>query len=251
MDLRRISNIFIFKALLPILLLMVCFNGNAQIDGKTILKSFFLQEMNSGMMKKLPEDTEVDDFFANFDFRMRVAGSTLGSIDYYVVDSFVYANDSFKIVDVIDDTCKFVVAIHDNDIFRLKGFSVNDFPFFLKRVIESGYANSDVSVRSILEDLSLTYNVESNVELDFDCLYEAFRAKELNYDDYPCLQSYWVAQSLCMQTGYNGMVVQKKGGEPVGYRRTKLDKKYIIVKPYTKRFKKKVHKEIEQKSLDK
>ena len=67
MDLRRISNIFIFKALLPILLLMVCFSGNAQIDGKTILKSLFLQEMNSGMMKKLPEDTDVDDFFANFD----------------------------------------------------------------------------------------------------------------------------------------------------------------------------------------
>jgi hypothetical protein len=44
-----------------------------------------------------------------------------------------------------------------------------------------------------------------------------------------------------MQTGYNGMVVQKKGGEPVGYRRTKLDKKYIIVKPNTKRFLKKAH----------
>ena len=211
-------------------LLIIGLNANAKINQNELVKSLFLQEVH--ILSAIEDEVNIENFYNYFDFRMTAIGHDSGNINIYEVDSFSYKQERLT---AIHDTCKYFVAIYNNqEVYRLKGFSANDFPFFFKTYIEL-YGDDD-SANEILDDLSLFYckDVLGEVLLDFNCMYNAFRSKEINYDEHPCLQSYEVASRVYLVAGYNGKYARKVGGEPLGYRGKKIDKKYIICPSYKK-----------------
>lgn len=167
----------------------------------------------------------IDEYYQLFDFKMKKIGiADYGDIAYYLIDSF-------KIVDTnvtkenIALNGKYIVAMDGNMVYRIKGFSINDFPFLLKRYLE---IDENSSVVEILDFLDVNYNYDDELYIDFECLYEAFRVKEINYDKHPCLESVLHSQNVSVVMGYNNKVWVKKGGEPLGYRGSKMGKKYLI-----------------------
>lgn len=192
------------------------------IDKEVIVKNLFMMEPEITCANKAVSAT---DFYNLLDFKMNRFG--LGGyedITYYMLDSFNVKDKKIINSDIFIDR-EYVVAIEGNMAYRIKGFSVNDFPFLFKRCLE---IDSDNSVNEILDFLDCCYNTSDSIHIDFDCLYAAFRSKEINYDKYPCLESVRHSQDVSIVMGYNNKVWRKVGGEPLGYRGTKLHKKYLI-----------------------
>lgn len=188
-----------------------------KIDTKMLIKNMFLLE---SIFRLDSKEIYQNDFYESFDFCMYEIGNTCRwalPIKFFVLDSFKVYNKEIIRDELLKDSM-YIVALQDNNLFRLKGFSYNDFPFLLKYYLEN---KEDYSVKEILKKLDASYNTREHLYIDFECLYEAFRSKEINYDLYPCLESYRQSCDICVVIGYNEKVCVKKGGEPIGYRGTK------------------------------
>lgn len=200
-----------------------------KIDSKVLVKNMFLMEP---IFRLDTKEVDLNDFNKSFDFKMYEIGNScrwILPIQLFVLDSFKVYNKNIVREELLKDSV-YVVAVQCNDVYRLKGFSYNDFPFLLKYCLEN---KQDYSVNEILKKLEDSYNTKEHLYVDFECLYEAFRSKEINYDIYPCLESLSKSLETYIIIGYNEKVYVKKGGEPIGYRRTKYK-----VNKYRKRMRK-------------
>lgn len=199
--------------------------GRVSVDKYMLVKNLLMME------PYITNDTiSVVDFYSFFDFKLTIieedlVGDEDAKITYYVLDSFEVKNKKIINEDILKNK-EYVIAIEGNMVYRIKGFSVNDFPFLLKRYLESNL-NQGKSVNDVIANMNATCNFWSEY-VDFDCLYDAFRSKEINYDKHPCLESVWHKQNVYFVRGYNNTVWLKRGGEPLGYRKTKPDKKYLV-----------------------
>lgn len=190
-----------------------------KINQEILIKNAFLIE--SRIVNN--HDCTLEDYYNSFSFKTFELGNNkydLRGKNFFLIDSFKVYNERIVNKNNLKDSA-YIVVIEDCRLYRLKGFSYNDFPFLLKSYLEE---NEDYSVREIIDELNDSYNLENKMYIDFECLYEAFRAKEINYDVYPCMESYPISQDICVQTGFNERVCVKKGGEPIGYRGTKYKK---------------------------
>ncbi|MBR2262627.1 MAG: hypothetical protein IJ916_13130 [Paludibacteraceae bacterium] len=216
------------KSICSIILLLVFMfpfqnTSGQEITREVLIKNLFLME--PWIIKSQEEKFDLQEFYNAFDFKIFEIGDDswckiMGLEKYYVLDSFKVSNTDLIREEFLKDSV-YIVAINGRKVYRLKGFSCNDFPFLMKFYLEE---NEKYSVKEILQDLNRCYNTNSNIYIDFECLYEAFRSKEINYDKFPCLESYPHSKNICVQIGYNEKVCVKSGGESIGYRGTKYKK---------------------------
>lgn len=115
---------------------------------------------------------------------------TIGFFDYtflrigpeYESPGHIFINDGPFLLDNCDG---YVVAVYrravsNRSIFKIKGFTQNDFPFLLKNMERLGYESL-----SSRKQFVNGYFVES---LDLKCLYAAAKRFSLDYNKYPCLK---------------------------------------------------------------
>lgn len=191
------------------------------IDPELLIKNAFLTE---NIMKSDSFNVSIEDYYSSFNFKLKEIGSDdlySNFVQYFVLDSFNVLNNQIVEESYLKDSV-YIIAMNKERLYRLKGFSYNDFPFLLKLYLDQP---SDYSVKEILYRLNRLCNNKGNINVDFECLYHAFRSKEINYDIYPCLESFvHSSNALSVVMGYNGKICVKKGGEPIGYRGKKNKK---------------------------
>ena len=90
-------------------LLIIGLNANAKINQNELVKSLFLQEVH--ILSAIEDEVNIENFYNYFDFRMTVIGHDSGNINIYEVDSFSYKQERLT---AIHDTCKYFVAIYNN-----------------------------------------------------------------------------------------------------------------------------------------
>lgn len=158
------------------------------------------------------KEGEISD---DFSFSMRKICKGLLDGECYIIEDFHIGMDST--IEKHLNNERLILVIDNHVPYRLKGFYFNDFPLYFKHCCEQ---RESQSVKEILSSLMFSCD-EEDVQIDFECLYKAFRSKELNYDEHPCLESALHKLNVYIEWGVNDKYCVKKGGEPIGYRGTK------------------------------
>lgn len=193
-----------------------------KMDKEILIKNLFLYEPY--FLNNMEKNSNMEDFYKSFSFRIKELGECkMENSEVLLIDSMTICNNSFFYNDIFKDKPSYVIATTENKMYRLKGFSYNDFPFLLKYYLEK---YEDFSVHEVVDMLNECVNSQDTTFIDFECIYEAFRAKEINYDYFPCIESFSHSKNEylykdCMQ----GIWKKKKGGEPFEYRSGSLYKK--------------------------
>lgn len=217
-----------FKIFITLIYLFLNHFAKGQIiNSELLIKNVFLME---NVLRLDSDNVSVTEYIESFDFNMRKIGNDYlytDSINFIVLDSFQIHNSKIFKDNYFKDSV-YVVAVDNGKLYRLKGFSYNDFPFLLKLYLDQ---LEDYSINRILHRMNRACNYNGIVNVDFKCLYDAFRSKEINYDLFPCLESYVHSTNISVVMGYNEKTCIKIGGEPIGYR-GKKNKKSKYLKQY-------------------
>lgn len=201
-----IHRIFLIVLLAP----LASIHAQDDFDKKLVTNLFLLEPEFQRLIAN-----DVGDLSDGFSFSLRKICDGLLEGDCYVIEDFHISKDSTIEKHLNDE--RLVIVIDDHVPYRLKGFYFNDFPLYFKHCCEQ---RANQSVKEILSSLKCNCE-EEDIQIDFDCLYKAFRSKELNYDEHPCVESALHKLNVYVEWGFNGKYCTKKGGEPIGYRGTR------------------------------
>lgn len=172
------------KTVVLLFALFSVFNGNAQLNNEAIdllIKlTLFKESLGNG--------EKVDTALLNNFLKVRLKIDTLKQegfehFDFFAISPEIDAKGiAWKDLPLVKSNCKeYILAISKGTrvVYRLKGFSSNDFPSFIRALEDLNYENIKNKKK-----FKYWYSVD---RLDLECLFEAYKANSFDIKRYPCL----------------------------------------------------------------